>query len=256
MPDISRRLLLKATGISMLGSLFPPVGYLSSACAQTGLLSSIISPATRWGMAVDIGKCPSGCRDCINACHNLHNVPTIEKSGDEIRWIQKVPFPSAFPSQENPYADILRRDREVIVLCNHCSNPPCVRVCPTQATFKRSDGIVMMDYHRCIGCRFCIAACPYGARSMNFKDPRPFIKSINPEYPTRTRGVVEKCNFCEERLAKNLPPACVAACKNKALIFGDLSQTKSDICTLLKASNAIRRRPELGTDPHVFYTGL
>jgi molybdopterin-containing oxidoreductase family iron-sulfur binding subunit len=179
----------------------------------------------------------------------------MEKPGDEIRWIQKVPFPSAFPSQENPYADKLERDREVIILCNHCSNPPCVRVCPTQATFKRKDGIVMMDYHRCIGCRFCIAACPYGARSMNFKDPRPFIKQVNPEYPTRTRGVVEKCNFCEERLAVGLPPACVVACKHKALVFGDVSQPGSNIRTLLKAGPAIRRRPELGTEPNIFYIG-
>jgi Fe-S-cluster-containing dehydrogenase component len=255
MIDINRRMLLKAAGISMLGSLLPPVGYLSSACAKTGLLNSTNSPAKRWGMAVDIGKCPAGCRDCIDACHNLHNVPTIETPGDEIRWIQKVPNTDAFPYQENPYADKSLRDKAVIVLCNHCNNPPCVRVCPTKATFKRKDGIVMMDYHRCIGCRFCIAACPYGARSMNFRDPRPFIKSINPEYPTRTRGVVEKCNFCEERLVKNLPPACVEACKNKALVFGDILEPKSDIGILLKSSNAIRRRPELGTDPHVFYIG-
>ena len=253
MSDINRRLLLKAAGISMLGSLLPPVGYFSSARAQAGLLSSITSPAKRWGMAIDLGKCPAGCRDCIDACHNLHNVPTIQKPGDEINWIQKVLFSEAFPSQENPYIDKSRRDREVIVLCNHCSNPPCVRVCPTQATFKRDDGIVMMDYHRCIGCRFCIAACPYGARSMNFRDPRPFIKSISPEYPTRTHGVVEKCNFCEERLARNLPPACVAACRYQALFFGDIAQSKSDIRILLKNSRAIRRRPELGTDPHVFY---
>jgi Fe-S-cluster-containing dehydrogenase component len=255
MIDINRRLLLKAAGISMLGSLLPPVGYFSQACAQNGLLDPVTSPVKRWGMTMDMVKCPAGCQDCIDACHNLHNVPTIQNPGYGINWIQKVPFPSAFPSQENPYIDKSRRDRGVIVLCNHCSNPPCVRVCPTKATFKRNDGIVMMDYHRCIGCRFCIAACPYGARSMNFRDPRPFIKSINPEYPTRTRGVVEKCNFCDERLARNLPPACVAACKNKALVFGDLEKKESDISTLLKNSNAIRRRPELGTDPHVFYIG-
>ena len=255
MTDIKRRLLLKVGGLSILGSLLPPVGYLTSACAQTGILNSINSPAKRWGMAVDLSKCPAGCRDCIDACHNLHNVPTMEKPGDEIHWIQKVPFPAAFPSQENPYAEKPQRDREVIIMCNHCSNPPCVRVCPTKATFKRSDGIVMMDYHRCIGCRFCIAACPYGARSMNFRNPRPFLQSINPAYPTRTHGVVEKCNFCEERLAKNLPPACVAACRYKALFFGDMAQPKSDIRILISGRQAIRRRPELGTDPHIFYIG-
>ena len=104
-----------------------------------------------------------------------------------------------------------------------------MRVCPTKATFKRADGIVMMDYHRCIGCRFCMAACPYGSRSMNYRDPRPFIRKINPDFPTRTKGVVEKCNFCEERLARGILPACVVACKEKALVFGDLEDPRSDV---------------------------
>jgi Fe-S-cluster-containing dehydrogenase component len=92
--------------------------------------------------------------------------------------------------------------RPFLVLCNHCENPPCVRACPTQATFKReSDGIVLMDFHRCIGCRFCMAACPYGSRSFNFRDPRPFIEEHQQSIPTRMKGVVEKCNFCAERLA-------------------------------------------------------
>ena len=95
-----------------------------------------------------------------------------------------------------------------IVMCNHCENPPCVRACPTNATFKReSDGIVLMDFHRCIGCRFCMAACPFGARSFNYRDPRPFIKEVNTKFPTRMKGVVEKCNFCAERLAEGLLPA-------------------------------------------------
>ena len=83
----------------------------------------------------------------------------------------------------------------------------------------------MMDFHRCIGCRYCMAGCPYGSRSFNWKDPRPFIKKINLEFPTRTKGVVEKCNFCEERLVQGLLPACVEACKEKALVFGDLKAT-------------------------------
>ncbi len=110
-------------------------------------------------------------------------------------------YEQAFPDQENKFATEPLQDRRVLVLCNHCDNPPCVRVCPTQATWRRDDGIVMMDYHRCIGCRYCMAACPYGSRSFNWRDPRPYIKDINDGYPTRTKGVVEKCNFCEERLA-------------------------------------------------------
>ena len=136
-------------------------------------------------------------------------------------------------------------------VCMRCGE--CVRVCPTQATFKRADGIVMMDYHRCIGCRFCMAACPYGSRSMNYRDPRPFIRKINPAFPTRTKGVVEKCNFCEERLARGILPACVIACKDKALAFGDLEDPRSDVRLILDKGLSLRRRPELGTGPQVYY---
>ena len=140
------------------------------------------------------------------------------------------------------------------VLCNHCANPPCVRVCPTKATFQRPDGIVMMDYHRCIGCRLCMAACPYGARSMNYRDPRPFIAKINPDFPTRTKGVVEKCNFCEERLAKGMLPACVEACKEKALVFGDVENPRSEIRLVhLRNVSTCRRRASLGTAPQIYY---
>lgn len=86
-------------------------------------------------------------------------------------------------------------DKEFVAICNHCESPVCVRVCPTKATFKNDQGIVLMDMHRCIGCRNCMAACPYGARSFNFVNPRDYIDEINPSYPTRMKGVVEKCNF-------------------------------------------------------------
>jgi len=140
-----------------------------------------------------------------------------------------------------------------MVFCNHCDNPPCVRVCPVQATWKRQDGIVMMDWHRCIGCRYCVAACPYGSRSFNWFDPRPYIAELNPDFPTRTKGVVEKCNFCEERLAKGQPPACVEACKEKAFVFGNLADPQSEVRQLLESRYTLRRKPELGTQPDVFY---
>jgi Fe-S-cluster-containing dehydrogenase component len=112
---------------------------------------------------------------------------------------------------------------------------------------------VMMDYHRCIGCRFCMAACPFGSRSMNYRDPRPFIPRLNPDFPSRTKGVVEKCNFCEERLARGILPACVLACKEKALAFGDPEEKGSEIRHVLERGFSIRRRSELGTGPQVYY---
>jgi molybdopterin-containing oxidoreductase family iron-sulfur binding subunit len=126
-------------------------------------------------------------------------------------------------------------------------------VCPTGATWKRDDGVVMMDWHRCIGCRYCVAGCPYGSRSFNWRDPRPHIDELNPDFPTRTRGVVEKCNFCEERLARGEPPACVAACKARALVFGDLEDAESEIRKVLRERPSVRRKVALGTQPHVFY---
>lgn len=212
-------------------------------------------PASRWGMVIDLRRClrEQGCTDCIAACDRAHNVPRFEARAHEVKWIWREPFGMVFADQASEHADDALREAPIPVLCNHCDNPPCVRVCPVQATWKRADGIVMMDYHRCIGCRYCMAACPYGARSFNWLDPRPRIKEPNPDFPTRTKGVVEKCNFCEERLARGQPPACVEACREKALAFGDLNDPASEVRGLLRTHYAIRRRPDLGTGPNVYY---
>jgi Fe-S-cluster-containing dehydrogenase component len=207
----------------------------------------------QWAMAVDVLGCTEreGCTDCIEACHRVHNVPRIADVKRQIRWIWTSLYEELFPGEPSHLKDLT--EREILALCNHCENPPCVAVCPTRATFQREDGIVMMDYHRCIGCRYCMAACPYGARSFNWEDPRPFIKTIDKDYPTRTKGVVEKCNFCDERLSKGLAPACVEACREKCLTFGDLNDEASGLRKVLSGRFAIRRKPELGTRPKVLY---
>ena len=211
--------------------------------------------AKRWAMVIDTRICRQhdGCTACIDACHQTHNVPSFGNPKDEVKWIWKEHFKEAFPSQEHEHLEEGLLETPVLVMCNHCDNPPCVRVCPTQSTWKREDGIVMMDMHRCIGCRYCVAACPYGSRSFNWRDPRPFIKNINQEFPTRTRGVVEKCNFCAEQLAKGLLPKCVSACPEKALHFGDLEDPESEVRAILRENYAIRRKPSLGTSPEVYY---
>lgn len=214
----------------------------------------------RWAMVVDLQKCKSqeGCTDCIDACHRVHNVPEFGNPKHEIKWIWTENYEHAFPSQENEYIKEGLKRSPILVLCNHCDNPPCVRVCPTKATWSREDGIVMMDWHRCIGCRYCIAACPYGSRSFNWREPwpRPFEKNQippDPDFPTRSKGVVEKCTFCDERLAEGLPPACVEACKEGCLVFGDLENSESEVRTLLRSRFSIRRKPGLGTQPEVYY---
>ena len=258
----TRREFLKIAGVSAVGLLLPP--FSSPAAARAGVpAAGSVSPqrvllrrsrpsAGPWRSTA--GNVPPAAGIVSTPAIWSHNVPAISAT-PRMTFTGSVSSGSStsFPRRPIPVLPESLKGLPVPVLCNHCENPPCVRVCPTKATFKRADGIVMMDYHRCIGCRFCMAACPYGSRSMNYRDPRPFIRKLNPEFPTRTKGVVEKCNFCEERLARGLLPACVLACKEKALVFGDLEDPRSDIRLVLGKGLSLRRRPELGTGPQVYY---
>lgn len=250
----NRRSFLKMAGTSLLGlGVAAPVVANASGVPQKKDATGI-----RWAMVIDTTKCQkeNGCTACIDACHLAHNVPDIPESNHEVKWIWKEDYPRAFPNQVHPYTEESLMNRQVLVMCNQCDRPPCVRVCPTQATFKNAEGIVSMDPHRCIGCRYCLAACPYGSRSFNWLDPRPHIGEIQQDYPTRTKGVVEKCNFCVERLAKGKLPACVEAGRDAgcgALFFGDLNDPESEVSQLLRTNNSLRRKPNLGTAPSIFY---
>lgn len=257
----SRRNFIKYTGASLMGlALAAPAVRAMAATAGKAPVHPRKEQlqATQWAMVVDTRKLKheEDFEPLIEACHSFHNVPDIP-SKQNIKWIWTDEMEHVFPEQHNPYQSEQVHHKEYLLMCNHCTHPPCVRVCPTQATFKReSDGIVIMDMHRCIGCRFCMAACPFGARSFNFKDPRPFIENENTEYPTRMRGVVEKCNFCAERLAKGQNPACVDAAAEHAdgaIIFGDLADPDSNVRQALSENFAIRRKTSLGTQPSVYY---
>ncbi|MBO4353137.1 MAG: 4Fe-4S dicluster domain-containing protein [Eggerthellaceae bacterium] len=190
--------------------------------------------------------------DIIEACHSAHNVPKIDDPKRSIDWIWTQSFSEAFIDYDSEYMDEKTLSLEYPVLCNHCTEPPCVRACPTQTTFKRSDGIVVMDYHRCIGCRFCMSACPYGARSLNFSDPRLYLDEVEPGYPTRSKGVVEKCTMCYELIDAGKLPICAEASQG-AIVFGDLKDESSEIRKVLARAFSIRRRVELGTGPNVYY---
>lgn len=264
--SVNRREFLKMAGISTvlgIGGILTAKGIKENIVeAQQIMPDPEALKAKRWAMVVDMSKFKTeeDYQRCIDACHRVHNVPDLGEAypKEQVKWIWEETFEHAFPEMEDEYLAEGIKHMPFLVLCNHCDNPPCVRVCPTKATFKReSDGIVMMDMHRCIGCRFCMAACPYGARSFNYRDPRPFIEQVdqnypNPEFPTRTKGVVEKCTFCYERLAKGLQPACVEASKG-GLIFGDLEDPNSEVRKILDSRYSIRRKPELGTRPSVYY---
>ena len=258
----SRRRFLKAAGVSALGIGATPVLDIFAASDEHGEKVAArtakrkgVRTAKQWGMVIDTRRIHSSAdlEPMIHACNKIHNVPTLIKDKrHEIKWIWEEEYKHAFPDKENKYLDENTKHLPFLVLCNHCENPPCVQACPTKATFKRADGIVLMDFHRCIGCRFCMAGCPYGSRSFNFKDPRPFITEVDPMFPTRMKGVVEKCNFCAERLAKGKNPACVDA-SNGILTFGDLGDPNSKVRKLLKTNYTIRRKQSLGTGPAVYY---
>jgi len=258
----SRREFLKIAGLSALGlgaGAALDVGRNATPEARAEQMPEYKQTpealtATHWGMVIFTSKFESyeDFKVCIDACHDYHNVPSIEGNQD-VKWLWTDSFEHVFPDHPNKFLPEGVEHRDYLLLCNHCEEPPCVRVCPTKATFKReSDGIVLMDMHRCIGCRFCMAACPYGARSFNFGDPRPHIKKENPDYPTRMRGVVEKCNFCAELLAKGQMPRCVEASEGR-ILFGDLDDPDSDVRAALREHYSIRRKPSLGTQPSVYY---
>jgi Fe-S-cluster-containing dehydrogenase component len=262
----SRRQFLKIAGVAALGMGTARVIDAVAASEGHGAQPHVRKgddalTATQWGMVIDTAKLDHArIERMIEACHTAHNVPyiTAAKVGEkvalrqEIKWIWETHFHNAFPGLGSNYMDEAVEERPFLVLCNHCEDPPCTQACPTKATFKRADGIVMMDYHRCIGCRFCMAACPYGSRSFNLRDPRPFIDKLNPNFPTRTKGVVEKCNFCAERLAVGQMPACVEVSEG-AVVFGDLGDPHSEIREVLREHYTIRRKVALGTGPAVYY---
>ncbi len=252
-----RRSFLKLAGLGVAGACGLPVAEALVGASRTEPADGA-ARGKRWAMVIDEQKCLTrgGCDVCIRACNKAHNIPAMPDARHEIKWIWKERHENVFPETVSPYTPAAVKERPTVVMCNHCENPPCVRVCPTGATWKRPDGLVMMDQHRCIGCRYCITGCPYGARSFNFEDPHPYVPREPADYPTRTKGVVEKCTFCAERLALGKRPACVEACEGigcGALVFGDLGDPGSAVSALVRDQHVTRRKPELGTSPHVFY---
>ncbi len=259
--DSSRRRVLQLLGLSSLALTARPVFNAFAKEEHAAKPKAILKDnenalkAKQWALVIDTRQFESeeDLEPLVEVCNTAHNVPHLSDKRHEIKWIWGEPYHNAFPGKAARFLSEEVEHKPFLVLCNHCENPPCVRACPTQATFKRqSDGIVMMDFHRCIGCRFCMAACPFGARSFNWRDPRPFIKKIDANFPTRTKGVVEKCNFCAERLALGQLPACVEVSEGR-LTFGDLYDPESEVRELIRTHYTIRRKQTLGTEPSVYY---
>jgi molybdopterin-containing oxidoreductase family iron-sulfur binding subunit len=206
--------------------------------------------AGRWGMVLFTKKINriAAFYNIIQACHKAHNVPDIDGQY-AVKWIWSASFSRSFSIEQRSESLLNRR---FLLLCNHCANPPCVRVCPSKASFKRADGLVLINYDLCIGCRACMAACPYEARSFNFFDPALHIKEVVQGVPVRERGVVEKCNFCVERLEAGMLPHCVEASAG-AIIAGDLADPLSEVSSALKNNYGLSRKLALGLGPNVYY---
>ena len=253
---------MRLIGVLGLGAGFPLFRTIASPNVSAKGIENV-SASKQLGLVIDVEMClNSAVRDaCIAACRREHNLPQDTNNPERrFRWIWTDDFASAFPEQSHERFSETLKKQPVLALCNHCSSPACTKVCPVKATWKREeDGIVMMDMHRCIGCRYCMAACPYGARSFNWFYPRPDIKGpSNPEYPTRTKGVVEKCTFCAERIGLGREPACVEASKHVAggtgaLTFGNLSDPRSEVSRILREKRTICRQTGFGTRPNVYY---
>lgn len=198
----------------------------------------------RLGMVIDLKRC-IGCYGCQVSCKAENGT----RPGTTYARVLKKEW--------GTYPDVKRLS--IPVLCNHCSDPPCVDVCPTGASQKQDrDGIVFVDGDICVGCRACVMACPYGARYYQDADHNYFDGQEPNEYEVaryqgHTRGVVEKCDFCRHRLVEGLDPACVSNCMSKARIFGDLDDPESEVSRLVREEGGFQLNPEQGTNPNVFY---
>lgn len=248
--SVSRRDLLKiAGGLAAAAGVTQFISINSLAAVES---ASVGPGGVKWGMLIDINKC-IGCNYCTYACQAVNNL-----SDDMLYNVVTT------ETTQNGTEFFLSRP------CMQCAEAPCVHVCPVEATYYREDGIVAMDYNRCIGCRYCQVACPYDARVFNWHDP--IEKSDHTpdfgvqEVSNRERGVVEKCHFCSHRiddgLARNLTPgvddqatpACVVACPTGARVFGDLNSPESPISKAREEARVtLRLREDLSTEPRVYY---
>lgn len=219
---------------------------------QRAIEKRVAGQKVRFGMVVDLRKC-TGCRACTLACKAENMTPP------------EVSYNVVLEEEVGEYPNV----RRIFMYkpCFHCENPPCTLVCPVQATWKREeDGIVVIDYDRCIGCRYCMTACPYGSRfidlGMSYTDPlQPYEQAASPEYAEfRVRaeggspvGNARKCHFCLHRLYQGMLPACLETCIGRAIHFGDFNDPDSVVSRLLASRNHVRLKEELGTEPNVYY---
>lgn len=241
--DAGRREFLgKAAATAALVALAPGVKLVDLVFARPA--DEPITDAVRWGMLIDTTKCAEGCDACVRACDEEFGLATSNRPEIDAHYIRKL--------------DI--RDKQtgkvysLPMLCQHCEHPPCVDVCPTGASFKRADGIVLVDKHTCIGCRYCMMACPYKARSFIHEE----LTNQLPRAP-RGKGTVESCTFCAHRVDRGRTPACVERCAaegHHAMVFGDLNDPNSEIAKRARQVPSRQVRADMNLNTAVRYEGI
>ena len=240
---LSRRGFLAISAATLGGVMLAPgIRLIEIAAARAP--EQAVSRRVRWGLLIDTNICTPGCDDCVKACATENGIKDTGRPRTDPQWIRKLELNDRRSG----------RTHSVPVMCQHCEHPPCVDVCPTGASFKRADGIVLVDKHICIGCRYCMMACPYKARSFVHEEHT----DQNPDVP-RGKGCVEGCTLCVHRIDREQQPACVEACTkagHNAMIFCDLNDPQSDIAQRVAKYASTQIRADLRLNPGVRYQGL
>ncbi len=237
---LDRRDFLTLGGVASLAALGPRLVELAHARPA----GQPASAAQRWGLLIDADQCAGGCDACVAACGKENGFHSTGHPESDPQWIRKVEL----KDMQTGHTATLP------VMCQHCESPPCVDVCPTGASFRRADGIVLVDKHICIGCRYCMMACPYKARSFVHED----VHEQKPDVP-RGKGTVESCTLCVHRVDRDQIPACAEACRqagHEAILFGDLLDPSSAIRQRLTEQDSTALRADLKLNPSVRYQGM
>ena len=227
--------------ISAAGALTITPGLFLYKVAEAKSDNELASANKRWGMLIDTARCADGCNACVEGCNKEHGLTGHGREATDAQWMRKVTVTDKS----------IGKTISLPIMCQHCENPPCPDVCPTGASFKRKDNIVLVDKHICIGCRYCMMACPYKARSFIHEE-----LSNQKSYSPRGKGTVESCTFCVHRVDQDKQPACVEACNesgHKAIVFGDMKDPNSELSVALKTSSSRQIRADLGLNPGVRY---
>jgi molybdopterin-containing oxidoreductase family iron-sulfur binding subunit len=241
--DQGRRGFMRTAAAAAAVSVVP--GLTLFKLAEARAPEQPVSSAQRWGLLVDASKCADGCTACVDACHTENGIRDTGHPETDAQWIRKVTLRDRATG----------RSTGMPVMCLHCEHPPCVDVCPTGASFRRVDGIVLVDRHICIGCRYCMMACPYKARSFVHED----LTDQKPHNP-RGKGCVESCTLCVHRIdAGERSTACADACAkagHRAIVFGDLRDPSSELFQLLTRVASRQLREDLELNTGVRYSGI